>query len=155
MSWLQRHPWKGCQSSHQGHHGSHRCKLNHPSPRRTTTCPQAPCGGSCGPLISPLPISAKLAQKIISQQYVAMKELLSDNIALHSQLDDLPAQTALAAHPHRLREIESPLSWVFCFLAYIAVRTSDRETRDMLTYARLVIREAQCHGGGGGGVRLA
>ena len=95
------------------------------------------------------PISAKLTQKIRSQQYVAMQQLLSDNMALHSQLEELPAQTALAARPHRLREIELPLSWAFCFLAYIAVRTSDQETRDMLTYARLVIREAQCHGGAG------
>jgi hypothetical protein len=78
-----------------------------------------------------------------------MKELLADNMALHSQLEELPAQTALAARPHRLREIESPLLWAFCFLAYIAVRTSDKETRDMLTYARLVIREAQCHGWAG------
>ena len=95
------------------------------------------------------PISAKLAQKIKSQQFVAMKELLTDNMALYSQLEDLPTQATLTARPHRLREIESPLSWVFCFLAYLAVRTSDRETRDMLTYARLVIREAQCHGGAG------
>ena len=28
-------------------------------------------------------------------------------------------------------------------------QTSDQETRDMLSYARLVIREAQCHGGAG------
>ena len=90
-----------------GHHGSLRCKFNHP-----TFCQSV----------------QSWRKKIRSQQYVAMKELLSDNMALHSQLDDLPAQTALAARPHRLREIESPLSWVFCFLAYIAVRTSDRET---------------------------
>ena len=56
------------------------------------------------------PIGAKLVQKIRSQQYVAMKELLSDNMALHSQLEDLPSQTALTARPHRLQEIESPLS---------------------------------------------
>ena len=71
-------------------------------------------------------------------------------MAQHSQLEELPAQTAVAAHPHRLREIESPLSWALCFLAYIVVCISDQETRDMLlTYARLVIREAQCHGGAG------
>ena len=75
-----------------------------------------------------------------------MKELLSDNMALQSQLEELPAQTALAARPHHLREIESPLSWAFCFLMYIAVRTGDKETRDMLAYARLVIQEAQCRG---------
>ena len=56
------------------------------------------------------PISAKLTQKIRSQQYVAMQQLLSDNMALHSQLEELPAQTALAARPHLLQEIESPLS---------------------------------------------
>ena len=112
--------------------------------------PPKPPGEGAVVLSSALPpISTKLAQKIKSQQYVAMKELLSDNMSLHSQLEDLPAQTALAARPHRLREIESPLSWVFCFLAYVAVRTTDRETKDMLTYARLIIREAQCHGGVG------
>ena len=93
------------------------------------------------------PIGAKLAQKIKSQQYVAMKELLADNMALHSQLEDLPAQAAVGARPHRLREIDSPLSWVFCFLGYVAVRTKDSETRNMLSYARLIVREAQFHGG--------
>ena len=131
------------------HHGwvlisynSHRYKPSLPSHRRTTMPPPPPKPPGEGAVVlsSALPpISAKLAQ-LKSQQYVAMKELLSDNMALHSQLEDLPAS------PHRLREIESPLSWVFCFMAYVAVRTCDRETRNMLTYARLVI---QCHGGVG------
>ena len=81
------------------------------------------------------PIGAKLVQKIKSQQYGAIQELLSDNMALHSQLEDLPSQTALTSRPHRLRETESPLSWVYCFLAYVAIRTNDKETRDMLTYS--------------------
>ena len=80
------------------------------------------------------PIGAKLASKIRTQQFVAMKELPADNMALHGQLEDLPAETSAAARPHRLR---SPLTWVFCFLAYVAVRTKDAETRDMLTYAWL------------------
>ena len=95
------------------------------------------------------PIGAKLAKKIKSQEYVAMKELLTNNMALHSQLEDLPAQASAITRPHQLWEIDSPLSWVFCFLAYVAVCTGDQETRDMLSYARLVIQEAQCHGGGG------
>ena len=95
------------------------------------------------------PIGAKLATKIKSQQYVAMKELLPDNMAPHGQLEDLPAQAAVATRPHRLREIDSLLTGVFCFLAYVAVRSKDVETRNMLTYAWLVIREAQCHGGAG------
>ena len=103
-------------------------------------------GGSSAVICAP-PIGAKLAQKIKSQQYVAMKELMADNMALHSQLEDLPAQAAVGACLHRLREIDSPLSWVFCFLGYVAVRTKDSETRNMLSYARLIVREAQCHGG--------
>lgn len=72
-----------------------------------------------------------------------MKELLSDNMALQSQLEDIPSQTA---HPHWLREIES---WVFYFLAYVAVCTNNVETRDMLFNAQLVLHEAQCHEGAG------
>ena len=67
------------------------------------------------------PIAAKVAQKIKSWQYMAMKELLSENMALHSQLKDLPLQVPVASRPHLLRGIDSPLTWVFCFLAYIAV----------------------------------
>ena len=93
------------------------------------------------------PIGAKLAVKIRSGQFVGMKELLPDNMALHSQLDSLPGQVAVTARPHCLREIDYPLTWVFCFLTYIAVCTDDAATRDMLTYARLIIREAQSHGG--------
>ena len=68
-----------------------------------------------------------------------MKELLPDNVALQSQLEDLPAQATMSHQPHRLREIDSSLTWVFCFLAYRAVRTMDPKTHDMLTYARLLI----------------
>ena len=108
--------WASCVDTQ--HHGwvlisynSHRYKRSLPSHRRTTIPPPPPPpkppGEGAVVLSSALPpISAKLAQ-LKSQQYVAMKELLSDNMALHSQLEDLPAS------PHRLREIESPLSWVF------------------------------------------
>ena len=64
-------------------------------------------------------------------------------------LDDLPTQAAPAARPHCLREIDLPLTWVYCFLAYVAVRTTDNDTRNMLTYARLLIQEAQGHCGPG------
>ena len=47
----------------------------------------------------------------------------------------------------QLREIQSPLTWVSCFLAYAAVLTPDSKTRNLLTYGRLVVREAQRHGG--------
>ena len=38
---------------------------------------------------------------------------------------------------------------MFCFLAYMAVRTNDMETHNMLTYARLVIKEVQRQVGAG------
>ena len=62
-------------------------------------------------------------------------------MALHSQLTDLPLQTALAAHPHWLREIGSPCHGYSAFWHMPAVRTTDVEIRDMLSYARLVVCE--------------
>ena len=47
----------------------------------------------------------------------------------------------------RLREVTSLPSWLYCFLAYVAIQTTDPHIRDMLAYARLMIREAQRHGG--------
>jgi hypothetical protein len=49
----------------------------------------------------------------------------------------------------RLREVSSLPSWLYCFLAYVAILAPDQGTRDMLAYARLLIREAQRHGGVG------
>ena len=40
-------------------------------------------------------------------------------------------------------------SWIYCFLAYIAIRANDQGVRDILAYARLMVREAQKHGGSG------
>ena len=97
------------------------------------------------------PITAKLAAKITSGQFVAMKELLADNMALCHQLEAFPAHQHLCtggARP-RLREIDSPLTWASCFLAYAAVCATDTQTRNLLTYGRLVVREAQRHSGPG------
>ena len=49
----------------------------------------------------------------------------------------------------RLREVCTLPTWVYCFLAYVAMRTEDDQVRDMLAYARLIIRESQRHGGAG------
>ena len=97
------------------------------------------------------PLSAKIVGKIKSGQYVPMKDLLADNMSLCSQLEELPGPHSMYAGPAkpRLREIQSPLTWVSCFLAYAAVLTSDVKTRNLLTYGRLVVREAQRHGGPG------
>ena len=91
-------------------------------------------------------------EKIQSGQYVEMKDLLADYMALQGQLDAIHAHPAyplpVVARP-RLRDIDSPLMWIYCFLTYAAVRSSDPQVRDLLTYGRLIIRESQRHGGNG------
>ena len=47
----------------------------------------------------------------------------------------------------RLRDVTSLLSWIYCFLVYIATLVNDQGVRDILAYARLMVREAQRHGG--------
>ena len=82
-----------------------------------------------------------------------MRELLTDNISLIQQMDPLGGHCALPALPGvlkpRLREIDSLSSWIYCFVAYVAIRSQEPRTRDMLAYARLLVREPQRHGGRG------
>ena len=105
-----------------------------------------------GLVLSPAaePIPKKIVDKIRSGQFVEMKELLTDNLSLISQLEAVqgiaPLHMLGAARP-RLQEISSLPTWCYCFLGYMAARTSDPVTRDQLAYARLLIKEAQRHGG--------
>ena len=102
-----------------------------------------------GLILSPAadPVPYRLVQRICSGEFVEMRDLLADNIALHDQLEDLHGHTT-SLDP-RLREVPSLASWVYCFAAYMAVHTKDLRTRDMLAYCRLIIREALRHGGSG------
>ena len=96
------------------------------------------------------PFPQRLVDKIRSGQFMDMRDLLSDNIALLDRLDVLGGQPSLAlpgALKPRLREVSSLPTWIYCFLAYVAIRAPDLQTQHMLAYARLVIREAQRHGG--------
>ena len=80
-------------------------------------------------------------------------DLLSDNVALHDQLEAIQGPLVNAVIPGglhlRVREVPSLISWVFCYLAYVAVRTDDESTCDLITYCRLIVREALRHGGQG------
>ena len=81
-----------------------------------------------------------------------MKELLADNIALVSQIESVQGTSAIhqfGANRPRLREVTSLATWCYCFLGYLAITTANPTTRDQLAYARLLIREAQRHGGSG------
>ena len=92
----------------------------------------------------------KIVEKAQSGQFMEMKELLADNMALISQLDTVSGLSTShmfgAARP-RLREVTSLPIWCYCFMGYMALCTSDPATRDQLAYARLLIKEAQRHGG--------
>ena len=110
---------------------------------------------SSGMILSPTlqPIPARLVRCICAGEFVEMRELLSDNITLIDQLEAVHGPLLTAATPGalrpRVREVPSLISWVFCFLAYTAVRTTDLTTRDMLAYCCLVVREGLRHGGQG------
>lgn len=118
-------------------------------PTRSIQQPRAAL--SLSPASEPFP--AKLVDRIRSGQFVEMRDLLADNMALLQQLDTLNVPCALPAIPGHLkphlREITSLPSWMYCFLAYIAILAPDQPTRDRLAYARLIVKEALRHGGTG------
>ena len=108
-----------------------------------------------GLILSPAmePIPPRLVQRIRSGQFIHMRELLSDNMALHQQWEATQGVVDVGSLPAslrpRYREVPSLISWVFCFLAYAAVRAPDEASRNLLTYCWLLIREALRHSGEG------
>ena len=79
-------------------------------------------------------------------------ELLADNITLLQQLETMqgthPVNMIGPTRP-RLREVSTLTTWLYCFLAYTAIITSDATTRNLLAYARLIMREALRHNNNG------
>ena len=112
----------------------------------------ATCAGlSLSPASEPFPW--RLWNRVRTDEFVEMWDLLMDNITLLQRLKVFGGHRPLAAvpgmmRPH-LREVTTLPTWMHCFLAYVTLRTRDPCTRDMLAYARLLIREAQRHPGNG------
>lgn len=111
-----------------------------------------PPGLSLSPATEPFP--QKLVARVRSGQFVELRDMLTDNIALLQQMETFTSTYACmpglpGVLKPRLRDITSLASWMYCFMAYIAMRVTDPAARDLLAYARLVIREAQRHGGTG------
>ena len=79
-----------------------------------------------------------------------MREFPADNISLLRQLESVqvstPIQTLGPTCP-RLHYVSILAIWVYCFLGYIAILTTDPRTRDQLAYAELIIRVAQRRSG--------
>ena len=82
--------------------------------------------------LSAEPIPARLVQKIQSGQFVEMRELLGDNIALTQYFESsagyFPMVLPSSARP-RLREVSTLPSWIYCFLTYLAVLVQDQFIR--------------------------
>ena len=101
------------------------------------------------------PVPAKLVQRIQTLQFVDMRELLPDNIALLRHMEALDSPNSLVsratgARP-RLREVNSLISWVLCYVTYVAVLAESHPglVRSRLAYLALVVSEARRNGGDG------
>ena len=95
-------------------------------------------------------VPKKLVDKVRLGQFIEMREFLIDNLVLQDRLEAIQGQNChiIGSHP-RLHEVVTLLSWACCFLAYVAIATSDPMTRDQLAYACLILGEAQAQGGSG------
>ncbi len=92
-----------------------------------------------------------LVRRIQAMEFVEMKELLPDNLALAERLEALPVRLGQPAKPAEQREIGSLITWVSSFTTYVAIMAEAQpgQVRDMLAYMRLILREAYKHGGHG------
>ena len=74
--------------------------------------------------------SQELLNRAHSGQFVDMRELLTDNVSLLQQLDTFGGHHAFPFLPGmlmpRLRDVTSLPSWIYCFLAYIAIQAQGR-----------------------------
>ena len=118
----------------------------HPSPVVALSHP--------GLILSPTcdPFPQALVQRVRAGQFVGMQDL-ADNIGLLSQLSSLKKKLGLSCCPlsiaQGLREVPSLVSWMYCFVAYVAIRTPYQLIREMPVYSWLIIREALKHGSPG------
>ena len=100
------------------------------------------------------PIPGKALDKIRNGSYIDFKELLFDNVELVKRLRELGAssphlQVQVPGSISRMREIKDPLTWVRCFLLFLAARVDHQETRDLVAYTIIVINLAWSHSGCG------
>ena len=76
------------------------------------------------------PIPAKVVERIRSGAHMELKELLPDNVALLQRLQVTNTSGQDPGHLSHLRDIQDPLTWVTCFLAFafVAVKVDNKET---------------------------
>lgn len=93
-------------------------------------------------------IPAKMVAKIISLQYVDMRDLLPDDVNLLRNIEQLGAQFVSASFPATVRpklcEVHSLKTWASCFTLYVAIAVESHShiVQQRLAYMALIIREA-------------
>ena len=111
--------------------------------------PSQPWLGLSLSLVS-FPFPQKLMDRARSGQFVDMRVLVTDNVSLLQQLDTFGGHHAFPLLPGMLkpcvRDVTSLPSWIYCFLAYIAIQANDQGVWDRQAYAHLMVREARRHG---------
>ena len=96
------------------------------------------------------PIPGKVVEKIQKGENPDLKELLSDNIALAKKLaESHQAFPGPLQSVSKFQEISDPLSWIYCFLSFIAVKLDNEEARGLIAYAQIILDLARKHGGSG------
>ena len=95
------------------------------------------------------PIPGRAVEKISKGHFIDFKELLNDNVALVSQLRELGAVVSSASSRSRLHEVTDPLTWVYCYLSFMAVLSLDARVRNLVAYAQIFIQLARSHKGSG------
>ena len=103
-------------------------------------------------LLSPAlkPIPGKIVEKIQRGENFEMKELLPDNMELRKSLEEVNTtnpQICALPSSSRLRDISDPLTWLYCYQSYMAVRLPYKEARDLLAYGQIVVELARKHPG--------
>ncbi len=90
------------------------------------------------------PVPGKIVANIESLQFVDMRELLPDNIALSERLATLLQFARAQQHSFGQRDISSITSWACAFVTYIAVlaQKSTELIPSRLAYLRNIMREA-------------
>ena len=95
------------------------------------------------------PIPGKVVEKILRGENPDLKEMLSDNLALAKRIRESHPSFPSFGTMSRFREVSDPITWVYCFLNFIAVKVDDAHTRSLIAYVQIVLDMARRHGGSG------